>query len=532
MSFQIRDERKDVRADVTADGTVKVNEDIVAFLNDDGSAGDKNQVFLGDVDGTNVRNAAEKSIGNVDEKNMSCYDIDKRILVKITESGEILNRTGKIVGSVSPFRPKDWKLIIAYLYFVDPALVLTGHFSLVTGVTGKGFSFTKPLMLIIDKNTSLRAKITADGSVTNSDGTLLGFLNEDGSAGDNKEHFLGEIASDCRVINKGNVAIGSLDETNFTLTETESGQVIAKIGNNGELYDEKQNHCGSVDFYSPKKFRMVAAYLFFFDTGLIKARGHSLVVRNVELEEQLRKEEEERKRKEEERKKKVEEESEALRKKMEEERQKVELQLKAMAEAQAEAQRLKQLLVEQEEKRRIAEEEKRQIEEKNRRIEEEKAQLLEETQRAVREAQRKKEEAEAEKKRLGELEAQRREDEIRIFLEEARRRATDEAESIRLAAEEAARKHAEAIRIAAEEEARRIEEEARLATETEARKFAEVRRLAVEAEEAKRLQGEQEAARLKAEEEAVVRRQAIEEELIQKELELRKKAEEEFRKKS
>jgi len=159
-------------------------------------------------------------------------------------------------------------------------------------------------MLIIDKNTSLRAKITADGSVTNSDGTLLGFLNEDGSAGDNKEHFLGEIASDCRVINKGNVAIGSLDETNFTLTETESGQVIAKIGNNGELYDEKQNHCGSVDFYSPKKFRMVAAYLFFFDTGLIKARGHSLVVRNVELEEQLRKEEEERKRKEEERKKK------------------------------------------------------------------------------------------------------------------------------------------------------------------------------------------------------------------------------------
>jgi hypothetical protein len=296
MSFQIRTSTKELRADITDDGTVQVGQTVIAFLNDDGSAGDKSQVFLGDLhENCNVRNASEKCVGTVDENNLTCYDIDKRVFVKINEMGEIFSGSGKLVGSISPFRKKDWKLIVAYLYFVDPALVLSNFFSLVKGTTGKVFSSSKPLMLILDKQKVLRAKITADGSVTNPEEVLVGFLNEDGSAGDDKERFLGEITQDCRAMNKIGAEIGKLNESAMSIYEGEN--IIAKVESNGDLFDEKQQHCGHVEFFTAKKFRMVSGYLLFFDAGLIKSRALSLVVRNIELEEQLKKEEEEKKEK-------------------------------------------------------------------------------------------------------------------------------------------------------------------------------------------------------------------------------------------
>jgi len=174
------------------------------------------------------------------------------------------------------------------MFLVDPALVLPHYFSLVTGITGKAFSWTRSLMIILDKNRLLRAKITADGSVTDPEGTLVGFLNEDGSAGDDRERFLGEITQDCRVINKLGKEISKLDETGLTISENNT--IIAKVNANGDLYDEKQQYCGVAEFYTTRKFRMISGYLLFFDLGLIKSRSLSLVVRNLELEEQLEKE--------------------------------------------------------------------------------------------------------------------------------------------------------------------------------------------------------------------------------------------------
>jgi len=126
-------------------------------------------------------------------------------------------------------------------------------------------------MLILDKHKYLRAKITADGSVTNPEGILVGFLNEDGSAGDDKEKLLGEITGDGRAMNKVGVEIGKLDEPSMTISES-SNNILAKIESNGDLLDEKQQHVGIVEFFTTKKFRMVSGYLLFFDLGLIKAQ--------------------------------------------------------------------------------------------------------------------------------------------------------------------------------------------------------------------------------------------------------------------
>eukprot|EP01124_Arcella_intermedia_P018380 TRINITY_DN2533_c0_g4_i1.p1 TRINITY_DN2533_c0_g4~~TRINITY_DN2533_c0_g4_i1.p1 ORF type:complete len:870 (-),score=360.98 TRINITY_DN2533_c0_g4_i1:6-2615(-) len=523
MSFEIIEASGHKRANITDDGTVIVGNGVIAFLNDDGSAGDKNQVFLGDLDGSsNVRNASEKVIGHVHEAALTCYDNEKNAFVRLSDAGEILNLSGQAVASISPFRKKDFKLVVAYLYFVDPALVLPGFFSLVTGHQGKGFSSNRPL-LIYDKNRAFRAKITSDGSVNNAEGTLLGFLNEDGSAGDHSERFLGDITNEGHVLNKSNVKIGSLNEAEFTLTDPEAA-LFAKITANGDIYDEKQQFAGAIEFFSAKKFRMLSGYLFFFDQALVKARALSLVVRNLELEEQLRKEAEEKKRIEEERQRKIKE-SEELKRKMEEERLKFELQLKQMAETQAETERLKMLLQEQEEKRRIAEEEKRKIElEKNK--------ILEEAERAEREAaearrlaaleleeaNRRKEEAEREKRRLAEIEERRREEEER--LEEMRRRAA-EAEALRIAEETARRNELEEAKRVALEEARAIAEEAkrlaieqaRIEAEEEKKKALEEARLVLEetkrlaAEEAKKIA--EEAKRLAAEEARVAMEEAM-----------------------
>jgi len=74
------------------------------------------------------------------------------------------------------------------------------------------------------------------------------------------------------------------------MTISEDNTIIAKVNANGDLYDEKQQYCGVAEFYTTRKFRMISGYLLFFDLGLIKSRSLSLVVRNLELEEQLEKE--------------------------------------------------------------------------------------------------------------------------------------------------------------------------------------------------------------------------------------------------
>lgn len=131
-----------------------------------------------------------------------------------------------------------------------------------------------------------RASVGADGTVTRN-GSVIGFINADGSAGDrsrtliigfaytsSSENFLGEILTSGKVLNGFEQNIGEFDISSRELRDVNGSFLVSII--NGEILDQ----CVPVSVFqifdtseSVSKGRVtnspsplaVAAYLFFFD---------------------------------------------------------------------------------------------------------------------------------------------------------------------------------------------------------------------------------------------------------------------------
>lgn len=86
-----------------------------------------------------VYTAFSQVIGKIDETGTKVLDGDGSVLMSVSAEGELRDGSERKVGVVSPYRTKFFRLISSYFFFVDPALVLAGHFSLIHGVKGKGF---------------------------------------------------------------------------------------------------------------------------------------------------------------------------------------------------------------------------------------------------------------------------------------------------------------------------------------------------------------------------------------------------------
>jgi hypothetical protein len=69
---------------------------------------------------------------------MKVFDFDNSLLLSVSSDGDLKDGSHKKVGSVTPYRPKFFKVVAAYFLFVDPAIGLPGFYSLVSGTKGKG----------------------------------------------------------------------------------------------------------------------------------------------------------------------------------------------------------------------------------------------------------------------------------------------------------------------------------------------------------------------------------------------------------
>lgn len=217
--LDIKNPDNKIRSKIGTDGSVhNPFGKVVAFINADGSTGDvyvqskdccssqrREETLLGKYGPSGViYTAFSQVLGKIDEQASKVMDSDGNVLLSVLQDGELRDGAGKTVGTVAPYRPKFFKLVASYFIFLDPALALPGFFSLVCGVKGKGFEVdsttqyinfslqltSRNLLVFYDKYQNIRGRVTTEGEVFGPQDKLLGYLNEDGSAGDAYVHLV------------------------------------------------------------------------------------------------------------------------------------------------------------------------------------------------------------------------------------------------------------------------------------------------------------------------------------------------------
>jgi len=270
MDVRTADNR--ARAKICTDGSVLgAQGTVIGYLNQDGSAGDKEETLLGTIKPSGlVYTAFSQVVGKIDSNGGKAQDMDGRPLLHVLPSGEIHDAGGRKVGSFSPYKPKFLNVALGYFFFLDPAIALPDHFSLVTQAKGKGFDTagtTQNILTIYDKNNKVRGAVTTDGEVFDGHEKLLGYLNQDGSCGDVQEVFLGEITKTGQVVNGFGNVIGAWRSEGMII---QYGQEVAgSIQSSGELHNASHKLVGTVKDLDSRKILLLAGFLFFFDTTLL-----------------------------------------------------------------------------------------------------------------------------------------------------------------------------------------------------------------------------------------------------------------------
>jgi len=113
----------------------------------------------------------------------------------------------------------------------------------------------------------------------------VGFINDDGSAGDSNENFLGEVSSGGQAINSKDEILGKVNLGNAEISDANGGH-FCTISSAGELTDSIDSHKGKFDNFTFHKIRMAVAYIFFFDGALIDPRRPSKITIEETEEEQ------------------------------------------------------------------------------------------------------------------------------------------------------------------------------------------------------------------------------------------------------
>ena len=102
-------------------------------------------------------------------------------------------------------------------------------------------------------------------------GVLIGYINEDGSAGDASEKFIGEVNADGMVLDVSDEIIGYVDFGKGTLKDRNQSH-FATVQSDGAILDKNELHRGSLQNFTYHKMKIFASYIFFFDSQLIEDR--------------------------------------------------------------------------------------------------------------------------------------------------------------------------------------------------------------------------------------------------------------------
>jgi len=132
-------------------------------------------------------------------------------------------------------------------------------------------------MEIFDSARRKRATISCNGEVINLKGETLGFLTDDGKAGDSNEVYLGEVSSAGQVIDASDNILGKVDLGTAEAANASGGHLFTLV-RGGDITDALDGYCGRFEDFTYHKLRVAVAYIFFFDGALVDPKRPTKIV--------------------------------------------------------------------------------------------------------------------------------------------------------------------------------------------------------------------------------------------------------------
>jgi len=136
-------------------------------------------------------------------------------------------------------------------------------------------------MELTDNRRNLRATISDQGEVKTAQGITVGFINDDGNAGDTNEMFLGEVTTAGQVINSKDEILAKVNLGTAEVSNLQGSHVLT-ISRAGEITDSLDGYRGKFENFTYHKLRVIVSYIFFFDWALVDSTRSSLVVSESE----------------------------------------------------------------------------------------------------------------------------------------------------------------------------------------------------------------------------------------------------------
>eukprot|EP01126_Amoeba_proteus_P048757 TRINITY_DN5659_c0_g1_i2.p1 TRINITY_DN5659_c0_g1~~TRINITY_DN5659_c0_g1_i2.p1 ORF type:complete len:136 (+),score=26.30 TRINITY_DN5659_c0_g1_i2:110-517(+) len=134
MSITIKDAYHNTRATITEDGEVLTDGKLVGFIEPNGSCGDADQNFLGEINESGqISDGKEKLVGSLDESKGEFRDDLLCFVGDVRRDGEICDNFGSHAGKADNFDYSSLRKLAAYLFFFDYALLKDGSPSLILG---------------------------------------------------------------------------------------------------------------------------------------------------------------------------------------------------------------------------------------------------------------------------------------------------------------------------------------------------------------------------------------------------------------
>jgi len=109
--------------------------------------------------------------------------------------------------------------------------------------------------------------------VVDAQGNVVGFVNDDGSCGDNNEELLGEINHGGQVLDALGETVGHVDFGTGMLKEP-NNSTLCEIDTSGGVKDTLSSLCGTIEGFSFKQLRMAALMYSFLIKVLLKPTYH------------------------------------------------------------------------------------------------------------------------------------------------------------------------------------------------------------------------------------------------------------------
>eukprot|EP01130_Rhizamoeba_saxonica_P017601 TRINITY_DN8569_c0_g1_i1.p1 TRINITY_DN8569_c0_g1~~TRINITY_DN8569_c0_g1_i1.p1 ORF type:complete len:539 (-),score=159.50 TRINITY_DN8569_c0_g1_i1:36-1619(-) len=241
-----------IRSIVAYDGTVRDKTGaITGFINDDGSAGNVDEEFLGEIVESTVIDPNGYILGKVDGSKI-LNDDDKHIAT-LEDDGTLVDNSGNFKGYFENYSPVSFPVAVGFIFFFD------------IDILAEDESFDPSGLVFLDNQSQIRAVISAEGEVSDANQVLHGYINTDGTAGNAEEEYLGEVQEDGTFINASGALVGFLVENRVLLNDN---SLLVRIQETGEILNAFGTPIGNVQPFYPDSLKIAVSYLLFFDRFL------------------------------------------------------------------------------------------------------------------------------------------------------------------------------------------------------------------------------------------------------------------------